>query len=280
VTAARAPRSNRAKSSGGRTDPGALTVVKLGGSLLESGAFRNAAIEAIARRFAAGSPLVVVHGGGKRVDAFLSKMGIPKRIHRGLRVTDERTLDVVVAVLAGFVNKSLVGGLSAAGVPAAGLSGADGGTLRAEIHPPVDGVDLGRVGRVASSDPRLVRALLGAGFLPVVASVAIGPDSGLLNVNADAAASALAAALGARRLVFFTDVEGVLDDRGRLIDRLGTDRARALLTSGVVTGGMLPKLAACLDAAAAGVAEIQIAGPSRHASVLADGTGGTSLVAA
>jgi len=257
-----------------------LTVVKLGGSLLEDDALRGAALEAIAARFTAGDRIVVVHGGGKRIDAMLQRLGIPKRVEAGLRVTDAPTLDVVVSVLAGLVNKTLVAELRAKGVVAAGLSGADGETLWAEFHPAVGGVDVGYVGRVVFSRRELVDAVLDSGMLPLVASVAVGREGLLLNVNADAAAAALAAGLHAARLVYLTDVEGVLDDEGALLERLDARAARSLLASPAVTGGMKPKLASCVQALGAGVGEVVIAGPSRHATVLMDGRGGTHLVAA
>lgn len=260
-------------------DAKGMTVVKLGGSLLEDATLRRAAVESIAARFSAGERLVVVHGGGKHIDKMLKGLGIPKHVHEGLRVTDAGTLDVVVAVLAGLVNKSLVSELRAAGVPAAGVSGADGDTLWAEYHPTLNGVDLGFVGQIAFSDTRLVNAVQDAGLLPVVASVAIGREGTLLNVNADAAASALASALHALRLVFLTDVEGVLDETGNVLPRVSADGARALLSSPAVSGGMKPKLLACVQALAHGVPEILIAGPSKHGSVLVDHHGGTCLAA-
>lgn len=257
-----------------------LSVVKLGGSLLESATLRSGALEAIAAAATAGERIVVVHGGGKEIDRNLAALGIPKRTQGGLRVTDGQTLDVVVAVLSGTVNKSIVGQLEERGVRSAGFCGADGETLWAEYHAPVDGVDLGYVGRVTRCRTTLVSAVLAAGFLPVVASVAVGREGVLLNVNADGAASALASALKASRLVFLTDVEGVRDGSGNVIERLTTASARALLASPAVSGGMRPKLQACLEALAAGVGEVVIAGPSRHATVLSDGKGGTHLVAA
>lgn len=256
----------------------ALTVVKLGGSLLEDRQARETAIEAIASLWTAGGRVVVVHGGGKQIDRNLAAFGIPKRVEGGLRVTDAATLDVVVSVLAGSVNKALVGQLRSRGVLAAGLSGADGETLWAEYHEPVGGVELGFVGEVVKAKPALLSAVLDAGLLPVVASLAMGRDGVLLNVNADAAASALAAAFRADRLVFFTDVEGVRSSEGSVVVELTADEAKELLASPAISGGMRPKLQACLAATAAGVPEVVIAGPSRHATVLADGRGGTRLV--
>jgi acetylglutamate kinase len=257
-------------------------VVKLGGSLLEDAARRAAALEGVAARFRAEGEVVLVHGGGKRIDATLARLGIPRRVHAGLRITDAATLEAVVGTLAGTVNKELVRELAALGAPTSGLSGADGDTLRARRHPPVDGVDLGFVGQIAHADTRIVRALWDAGLLPVVASIAAGPaEAPLLNVNADAAASALAIALGARRLVFLTDVEGLKGPDGRVVRELDPSGALALLASGsAVQGGMLPKLRACLEAVAGGVTEVVIAGPRRHRAALERGQGGTRLVAA
>ena len=257
-----------------------LTVVKLGGSLLENAASRRHALEAIAGRWHDDSRIVVVHGGGKNIDVSLAKLGIPKRTVQGLRVTDAATLEVVTGVLAGTVNKTIVTELSVAGVAPAGISGADGGTIQAEIHPPIDGVDPGFVGKVATCDPALTLTLLGAGFLPVIASLASSAEGQLLNVNADSAAAAIAVALGATRLVFLTDVEGVIDGKGSILPSLGVAEAMSLLASSSVTGGMKPKLRACLDALAGGVDEVIIAGPSRHVAALAGGEGGTHLVAA
>jgi len=223
-----------------------IDVVKLGGSLLENRELRHSALEAVAAAWTSGKRSIVVHGGGKRIDAMLAALDIPKKVQGGLRVTDAETLDVVVSILSGLVNKTLVAELRARGILASGISGADGDTLWAEFHEAVEGVDLGFVGRIVRCDPKLLSAVLGAGFLPLVASVALGREGTLLNVNADSAASALAAALQAERLVFLTDVEGVLDGNGKLIEGLGPDATWELLNSGAVAGGMRPKLVACL----------------------------------
>jgi acetylglutamate kinase len=259
---------------------GGVHVVKLGGSLLEDAASRADALAATARSFESGMRLVVVHGGGKRVDAALAALDIPSRTHAGLRITDRPTLDVVVSVLAGIVNKSIVAELTALGIPAIGFSGADGGTLQADVHPPIDGVELGHVGKVTRSDARAIDALLDAGFLPIIASVAAGPDGSLLNVNADSAAAAVALSLHAAALTFLTDVAGFLDDQGNLVGLLHSADVERLLAEGKVTGGMRPKLEAALTAMRGGVARIAIAGPRNHALALSGGNGGTQLVAA
>jgi acetylglutamate kinase len=257
-----------------------IDIVKMGGSLLEHRELRHAALEAVATAWTSGKRSIVVHGGGKRIDAMLAALDIPKKVQGGLRVTDAETLDVVVSILSGLVNKTLVAELRARGLRVSGLSGADGDTLWAEFHEAVEGVDLGFVGRIVRCDPKLLSAVLGAGFLPLVASVALGREGTLLNVNADSAASALAAALGARKLVFLTDVEGVKDADGNVIERLDARAARALLVSPAVTGGMKPKLRSAVEALEAGVSEVIIAGPSMHRSALLEGKGGTHLVAA
>ena len=246
-----------------------MKVVKLGGSLLEDKQRRTAALTAIAHQWKRGEPVVLVHGGGKHVDAKLASLGIPKRTHGGLRITDDATLDVVVSVLAGTVNKMIVSELSLMHLRAAGISGSDASTLVAGVHEPIDGVDLGHVGSVRSANGLLIRAMLGHRIMPVVSSIAEGPEGRLLNVNADTAAAALAAALGAESLVFITDVAGLLDGSGNVVRELTPPEAQAMLASEVVSGGMRPKLLAALHALGAGVRQITIGE-----------TGGTSLVAA
>ncbi len=244
-----------------------MKVIKLGGSLLDDQSRRAEALASIAASWNSGESIVLVHGGGKHVDAALKQLGIAKKSYAGLRITDDATLDVVVSILAGSVNKMLVAELTAMGVKAAGVSGADAGTLIADIHPPIDGVDLGHVGQVKTADKTLIRAILRERILPVVSSVAQGPNGTLLNVNADSAAAAIATSLRADSLQFITDVAGLLDSKGAVVPSLTANAAQQLLASETVTGGMKPKLQAALGALEAGVASIHIGG-------------GTQLVAA
>lgn len=246
-----------------------MNVIKLGGSLLDDPVRRAEALNAIAAQWKSGEEMVLVHGGGKHVDANLKRLGIPKRTYAGLRVTDDATLDVVVATLAGSVNKMLVAELAAIGVRCAGISGCDASTLTAELHPPIDGVNFGHVGSVIGGDPALINALVTSGILPVVSSVAEGPHGTLLNVNADSAAAAIAVSLGAEELIFITDVAGLLDARGNVVAELRAAEAEALLGTSIVTGGMRPKLQAALHALGSGVRRITIGEE-----------GGTNLVAA
>jgi acetylglutamate kinase len=254
-----------------------LAVVKLGGSLLDDSVLRTAALERIAARWNAGEQIVLVHGGGKHIDAALSRAGIAKKTHAGLRITDDATLDIVVSVLAGTVNKMLVAELTKLGIRAAGMSGCDGATLVAEQHPPIDGVELGHVGKVTHANRGLIRAMLTSSVMPVISSVAGGVDGALYNVNADTAAAAIAAAIGADELRFLTDVDGLLDQQGNVVRRLHAADVEEYIEN--VTGGMKPKLQAALSALKQGVAQITI-GPPPTANCQPPTDGGTTLVAA
>ncbi len=201
-------------------------VLKFGGELLEERSRMDAVVAAVAQIAATGVSLVVVHGGGKEIDAALATAGVPKRQVEGLRITDEATLDLVVSVLAGAVNTRFVAALSAAGTQAVGLTGADGACGLSEVAPPhrtVDGraVDLGRVGLPTSkADMRLLHTLLHDRFVPVVASIGVDGEGRLLNVNADTMAGHLAGSLRARRLIIAGSTAGVLDASGRTIPLL------------------------------------------------------------
>ena len=234
-------------------------VLKLGGELLEQPSRLGAIAAVIA---ATPSPLVIVHGGGREIDAALARAGIAKRQVDGLRVTDADTLGIVVEVLAGAVNTRFVAAINAAGGRAVGLTGADAGIVRAckvAPHRAVDGlvVDLGLVGEpTGGGAPRLLVELVRANYLPVIASIAAGDDGTLLNVNADTLAAHLAARLGTPRLVIAGATPGVLDERGQTIASLDAAAAEALIGSGVASAGMIAKLTACRDAINGGVEEV------------------------
>ena len=242
----------------------APVVVKFGGELLEDSSRMDAVVSAIAEIAAAGTPLVIVHGGGKEIDASLKAAGIEKRQVDGLRITDDRTLEVVVSVLAGIVNTRLVAALSAAGVAAVGLTGADGKIGLSVVAPPhraVDGrsVELGRVGLPSrTSDTRLLQTLLADGFVPVVSSIGATEDGQLLNVNADTMAGHLAAALRARRLVIAGSTPGVLDEGGKTVALLDPAAIERLVVGGTATAGMIAKLRSCEEALAGGVDDVVI----------------------
>jgi len=257
---------------------GSKCVVKLGGSLLDDPRRRASALEKVAARWKGGEQIVLVHGGGKHIDAALQRAGIPKRTYAGLRITDDATLQIVVSILGGQVNKMLVAELTALGVHAAGISGCDGETLVAGRHEPIDGIDLGHVGRITGSEGSLVRAILSESMLPVVSTIAQGPGGTLLNVNADSGAAAIAIAIGASTLHFITDVPGLLDDDGNVVPHLDAKGIETMLESPIVTGGMKPKLQAALSALREGVPRITIASPATDNQQLT--MGGTTLVAA
>ena len=222
-------------------------VVKIGGSTLGS---RDTSLKDLVTLQRQGVPLVVVHGGGNVISQWMQRQGLRPTFVNGLRVTDAPSLDIVVAVLTGLVNKELVGLLHHLGGRAIGISGVDGGMLEARIVQP----ELGYVGEVTRVNPEPLQAILDHGYIPMVAPLAMhcqdGVDraGGSLNINGDTVAGELAHALGAERLIFLTDVPGIMDGNGRVIPRLDRQRAQILLESGVVRGGMIPKLAACLRA--------------------------------
>ena len=218
-------------------------VVKIGGSTL--GAHDTTLQDLVALQNRGTNP-VVIHGGGALVTQWMEKRGVRPRFVRGLRVTDAPSMEIVVAVL---INKTLVAEIAALGGKAIGISGADGGMLQATVSDP----ELGLVGTVTRVNTEPIHAVLKMGYIPVIAPLAVQAADGssadsLLNVNGDTAAGEIAAALGAERLVFLTDVEGVLDSSRRLIPRLTERQAKGLMRSNVVAGGMTPKIEACLTA--------------------------------
>ena len=222
-------------------------VVKIGGSTL---AQRDTSLKDLVTLQKQGARVVVVHGGGNIISQWMRRQGIPPRFVDGLRVTDAGSLDIVVAVLTGLINKELVSQIHSLGGRAMGFSGIDGGLLEAYIARP----ELGYVGEITRLDPAPIMAILDSGFIPMMAPLAFhrldGSEhaGGALNINGDTVAGEVARALAAERLVFLTDVAGVMDGNGRVVPRLDRRRAGNLLRSGVVRGGMIPKLDACLRA--------------------------------
>ena len=253
----------------------APVVLKFGGELLEDPVRMRRVVASIAKIAASGVSIAVVHGGGKEIDAALKVAGIEKRQIEGLRITDEPTLEVVVSVLAGIVNTRFVAALTAAGVPAVGLTGADGGCGISDVAPPhrtVDGrsVELGRVGLPSrATTPKVLQTLMNDGFVAVMCSIGSTTDGHLLNVNADTMAGHIAGALKARRLVIAGSTAGVLDDAGKTVTLLDPAAISTLVSSGTATAGMIAKLRACEDALAAGVEDV----------VIVDGRDGEALCA-
>jgi acetylglutamate kinase len=216
-------------------------VVKVGGGALAGGA-----LEDLPGIVGSGREVALAHGGGPQLTRMLDALGLPTRFHEGLRVTDPETLEVAEMVFAGSVNKALARELNFLGVPAAGISGTDGPTLLVEPVP-----ELGRVGEVTRVETGLIEALWRGGFVPVVAPLGLGPE-GAYNVNADAAAAALAVGLEAEHLFLLTDVDGLLKD-GAPVGSLAPDECEEYVASGLAAGGMVPKLRAACKAARGGV---------------------------
>jgi acetylglutamate kinase len=250
-----------------------VLVVKLGGTTLAEQRQVLAEVATVARR----RPVVLVHGGGKRMTDWLERLGVPTRFEGGLRVTDPAALEVAAAVLRGVVNSELVAALRDLGCDAVGLSGVDGGLLIGERIP-----DVGLVATVVGVRRDLLDSLLVAGQVPVVAPLARDEEGLVCNVNADDAAAGIAAGLGARQLVLMTDVDGVHDAAGTKLDALTTSEAETLIADGTISGGMVPKVRAALAALAWEGAEAIIAdasAPDALTRALSDPGFGTRLSA-
>jgi len=252
-------------------------LVKLGGTLLDQEELRGSLAGQIALARRDGWEVVVVHGGGKQMTRFLAERGIESRFVNGLRVTTPETMDAVVKVLAGTVNHELVAALGKAGAAAVGLSGVDAWLTEAEQMDP----ELGAVGRVVRSNPALLELLTANRYIPVVACMAGDRQGRMYNVNADQMAVACAAGFRAERLIFLTDVDGVLDGAKRLCAELTAADCERLIADGVATGGMQAKLNAATSALKQGVGEVRIApgaAPDALSRVLAGEALGTKLV--
>ncbi len=224
-----------------------IIVVKIGGATLGS---HDTAIEDIVNLQRQGKSLIVVHGGGKLITEWLAKQGISSRFVQGERVTDQPTLEVVISVLAGLVNKEIVAEITGLGGKAAGISGVDGAIIEGKIGDK----EKGYVGEVVKVNTALLKVLLESAFIPVVAPVGLNsftrPANAprMLNFNADIVAGEIAAATAAERLIFLTDVAGISNDQGKRLTYLSPGEAEAMVTSGVASGGMIPKIKACLRA--------------------------------
>ena len=257
---------------------GKTVVVKIGGHALEDADLRRRFCEDVILLDWVGIKVVVVHGGGRQINAMLDRLGMTSTFKDGLRVTDAETLGVVEMVLTGSMSQDLVRLIGHLGGAAVGLSGCDGGLARGRITQP----ELGRVGEVSAVDRTVIDRLIND-FIPVIAPLATGEDGEPLNVNADVFAAQLAQALGAEKLVLLTDIAGVLDASKQLIPTISERGAHDLIARGVIVGGMIPKVENALAALAAGVGKVHIIdGRVEHALLLeiftSDGVG-TQVVA-
>ncbi|HET6794687.1 MAG TPA: acetylglutamate kinase [Acidimicrobiales bacterium] len=236
---------------------GRVVVIKYGGNAMEDDESLALFAQDVVLMRSVGMCPVVVHGGGPQIGALMSRLGMEPVFRDGLRVTDADTLDIARMVLVGRVNRDIVGAINVHAPIAVGLSGEDARLIRATAR----SADLGFVGDVADVDPSILQRLLAQELIPVVATIGADPAGQPYNINADTAAAAIASALGAAKLVYLTDVEGIrrrLDDPGSLMSTLSATELAALIDDGTLTGGMLPKAAACLDAVRGGVGQAHI----------------------
>jgi len=239
---------------------GITVVIKYGGSALINEEIKNTVIQDIALMKYVGFKPVVVHGGGPDINSMLDRLSIESNFVNGLRVTDVDTMEVVEMVLAGKINKAITMELSQHGINAAGISGRDGRMLQVEKLTP-GGRDIGRVGRVTQVDTNLIKTLIDKDFVPVISPIGFDDEGTSYNINADYAAVSVAGALAAEKLVFLTDVAGVMkdvSDAGSLISRLSAAKAQELLGKGDISGGMIPKVECCLAGLSAGVKQVHI----------------------
>ena len=248
---------------------GRTIVVKYGGAAMKDSTLKDTVIRDIVFLACVGLRPVVVHGGGPEINSWLDKLGIEAQFKNGLRVTDAATMDVVEMVLVGRVNKEIVSLINRAGGSAVGLCGKDGNLIKAR---PEGREGIGFVGEVSNMDVKILESLINSGYIPVVSSVAADETGQAYNINADTVAGELAAALGAEKLILLTDTAGILKDYkdpSTLLAKLDIQEARQLITTGVVSGGMIPKVNCCVRSLAQGVRAAHIVdGRTPHALLL------------
>jgi len=252
-------------------------VIKYGGHAMENEELKESFAQDIVLLKYVGINPVIVHGGGPQIDVVLDKMGITSRYVRGMRVTDQETLDIVEMVLVGKVNKEIVTLINRHGGMAVGLSGKDAGLILARKmnvtvsdngkEPEI--IDIGMVGEIIGIDPKIINALDEKDFIPVIAPVGVGENSETYNINADLVAGEVAEALHAEKLILMTDVDGVRDKKGELLSTLKVNQARKMIQEGVVGSGMIPKVECCINALKGGVEKTHIIdGRIKHAVLL------------
>ncbi len=247
---------------------GERLIVKYGGHAMTDPEAAKSFARDVVLLHQIGIRVVVVHGGGPQIKRVLDRLGIKSDFKAGMRITDDTTMEVVRMVLVGQVNQEVVSAINQAGGRAVGLSGADGGLLKAR-RVTVGGEDVGRVGVVERVDDTEIRLLGGGGFIPVIAPVGVDCEGKPLNVNADLVAGAIATYTDARKLLLMTDVEGIRGPDGEIASSIDRDQARAWIDEEVIAGGMIPKVRCALDALESGVAKVHIVdGRVRHALLL------------
>ncbi len=250
-------------------------VIKYGGNAMTDPALQADFAEDVVLLKLVGMNPVVVHGGGPQIEAALKRLGKEGKFIQGMRVTDAETMEVVEWVLAGEVQQDIVGLINAAGGKAVGLTGRDGGLIRAkqlrmlDLKDPSIEHDLGQVGEIVAIDPSVVKALQDDAFIPVVSPIGFGENNESYNINADVVAAKLATILKAEKLMMLTNISGVLDKSGKLLTELTARQIDALIEDGTISGGMIPKIAGAIDAAKSGVNTVHIVdGRVPHAMLL------------
>jgi len=270
---------------------GKTIVVKYGGHAMVDESLKEGFARDITLLKYIGLNPVVVHGGGPQINRVLDAMGITTRFVKGMRYTDEATMDVVEMVLGGQVNKSIVSQINRQGGRAVGLTGKDGEMIRAEKlkivshdnkDEPPEIIDPGLVGKVTDINPNVIHTLVKSGFIPVIAPVGVSEEGETLNINADLVAAEVASALQAERLLLLTDVDGILDDNGALISSFLAEDAEKMIRSGIIKGGMIPKINCAIDALNSKVEKVHILNGTKLHSVILElfthGGSGTEII--
>lgn len=252
---------------------GKTVVIKYGGNAMQDESIINTIMQDIAMLKIVGVNPVLVHGGGPEINAMLNKLNIPSKFHNGLRVTDKATMEVVQMVMSGKINKDITGRLNNLGVKALGLCGKDAGLIQAVKLPPADGTDLGYVGKINGINSSLINQLSKGEFIPVIAGIGADPVTGeAYNINADTVAGEIAAQVNADKLIYMTDIDGLLSDsadKNSLISVASPAQIKAMITDGKISGGMIPKVNSCIYAVERGVPRVHILnGTMPHAILL------------
>jgi acetylglutamate kinase len=237
---------------------GKTIVVKYGGNAMKDDQMIGSFARDIVLMKAVGMNPVVVHGGGPQIGAHLERLGKKSTFIDGMRVTDAETMDVVEMMLGGLVNKAVVSAINQQGGRAVGLTGKDGGLIRARKISMPGGQDVGQVGEIEKIDPRVVEHLEAGGFIPVIAPVGVGEHGEAYNINADIAAGKLASVIRAEKLMLLTNIQGLMDRDGKVLTGLSVPQVEALIADGTIHGGMLPKIGCALDAVNSGVKSAHI----------------------
>ncbi len=241
---------------------GKTVVIKYGGNAMVSEPLTHKILEDVTLLKYVGINPILVHGGGPEINAMLSRVGVQSAFHHGLRITDDATMEIVQMVLAGKLNKNIAAEIGMLGGKAIGLCGKDAGLIRVKKKPPLaDGVDLGHVGDIVGVNTKLLETLCADEYIPVIASVGTDDGGESYNINADTAAAAIATALRAEKLIYLTDIDGVrkkAEDPTTLFPILTVEQARSLIQDGTISGGMIPKVNACIEAIEKGVRRVHI----------------------